>query len=231
MSVSRCRLLFLSISFRHELLPERSSRAEQSVRRPAAGGFTLLELLVVLVVLGFLMVGVTQGVRAGVTMWHAQLRHIGETAELDSAARVLRQLLTGIPASPENSSGNADAGTTIMAGTEDHFTFIGDLPTGLGTTQRADVTLELRRNRLVLLWAPHRHEIASGPAPELSEVELIRGVDRFDLAYRAPAVLNQPGGWVVKWDGPTPPELIRVRVRFAKDDPRHWPDLIAAAQM
>jgi general secretion pathway protein J len=231
MKVSRCRRLFLSVSLRHEPLPERSSRAEQSVRRPAAGGFTLLELLVVLVVLGFLMVGVTQGVRAGLTMWGAQTRRVGETGELDAGARVLRMLLSGISSPP---SGGAFAGTahpTKLEGHPDSLTFVGDLPTGLGTTQRADVTLELRRNRLVLLWAPHRHEISSGPAPELSEVELIHGVDRFDLAYRAPAVLNEPGGWVAKWDGPTPPELIRVRVRFAKDDPRHWPDLIAAAQM
>ena len=32
-------------------------------------GFTLLELLVALVVLGLLVVGLTQGVRAGLTMW------------------------------------------------------------------------------------------------------------------------------------------------------------------
>src|SRR6266446_5733188 len=59
-------------------------------------GFTLLELLVVLVVLGFLMVGLTQGVRAGLTMWGAQTRRVGETADLDAGARVLRRLLSGI---------------------------------------------------------------------------------------------------------------------------------------
>ena len=51
-------------------------------------GFTLLEMLVVLVVLGFLMVGLTQGVRAGLTMWGAQTRRVGETADLDAGARV-----------------------------------------------------------------------------------------------------------------------------------------------
>ena len=59
-------------------------------------GFTLLEMLVVLVVLGFLMVGLTQGVRAGLTMWGAQTRRVGETADLDAGARVLRRLLGGI---------------------------------------------------------------------------------------------------------------------------------------
>ena len=40
-------------------------------------GFTLLEMLVVLVVLGFLMVGLTQGVRAGLALWDAQSRRVG----------------------------------------------------------------------------------------------------------------------------------------------------------
>jgi prepilin-type N-terminal cleavage/methylation domain-containing protein len=56
------------------------------------GGFTLLEMLVVVAVLGFLMIGLTQGVRTGLTLWEAQSRRMGETAELDAAARVLRAL-------------------------------------------------------------------------------------------------------------------------------------------
>jgi general secretion pathway protein J len=59
-------------------------------------GFTLLEMLVALVVLGFLMVGLTQGLRAGLTMWGAQTRRVGETADLDAGARVLRRILGGI---------------------------------------------------------------------------------------------------------------------------------------
>ena len=54
-------------------------------------GFTLLELLVVVAVLGLLIIGLTQGVRAGLTLWDAQSRRTGETAELDAAARVLRR--------------------------------------------------------------------------------------------------------------------------------------------
>ena len=60
------------------------------------GGFTLLEMIVVVTVLGFLMIGLTQGVRTGLTLWEAQSRRMGETAELDAAARILRALLSGI---------------------------------------------------------------------------------------------------------------------------------------
>ena len=190
-------------------------------------GFTLLEMLVVLSVLGLLMVGLTQGVRAGLTLWDAQSRRLGETAELDAAARILRTLLSGI-APP--SAANSTSGTAEIKGSSDSFTFVGDLPTGLGTLQRADVTLELSRGRLVLRWTPRRHELSLAPAPEPREIELIRGVESLDFAYWGQPSPDQAAGWQPLWDSPTAPELIRLRVVFGKGDRRRWPDLIAASQ-
>ena len=109
--------------------------------------------------------------------------------------------------------------------------FVGDLPTGLGITQRADITLELRQGRLVLRWTPHRHELSNAPAPQPIETELIRGVDRIDLAYWGSPSPEQPAGWQAQWDGPAIPELIRLRLALAKGDRRRFPDLIAAPQL
>ena len=77
----------------------RTPRANRLASTQQAG-FTLLELLVVVVVLGLLIVGLSQGVRAGLALWNAQSRRTDETSELDAAARVLRSLLSGITASP-----------------------------------------------------------------------------------------------------------------------------------
>jgi len=196
--------------------------------RARQSGFTLLEMLVALGVLGFLVVGLTQGVRAGLTMWGAQTRRVGETAELDAGARVLRTLLSGIPASPSGVPGAP--GATKIEGRQDSLAFVGDLPTGLGTTRRADITLELAQGRLVLRWTPHRHELSTGPAPEPIETELIRGVERLDFAYWGSPAPGQPAGWQEQWDGFNSPDLIRVRLGFAKGDRRRWPDLIAGPQ-
>jgi general secretion pathway protein J len=193
-------------------------------------GFTLLELLVALVVLGFLVVGLTQGVRAGLTMWGAQTRRVGETAELDAGARVLRVLLGGISVPPAGIVGRGAAGTTALEGTSDSLAFVGDLPTGLGTTRRANITLELVEGRLVLRWTLHRHELSAAPAPEPIETELIRGVERLDFAYWGSSSADQPAGWQAQWNSPNIPGLIRVRLGFAKGDRRRWPDLIAAPQ-
>jgi general secretion pathway protein J len=188
-------------------------------------------MLVVIVVLGFLMVGLTQGVRAGLALWEAQSRRAGETAELDAAARVLRSLLSGIapPSSANFGSGQADMAE--VKGTANSLAFIGNLPTGLGTTQRADITLELSKGRLVLRWTPHRHELSTAPAPAAVETELIAKVKDLDLAYWGAPSREQPAGWQAQWDGPAIPELIRIRVLLADGDRRRWPDLIVASQL
>jgi general secretion pathway protein J len=193
-------------------------------------GFTLLEMLVVVAVLGFLLVGLTQGVRAGLALWEAQSRRVGETSELDAAARVLRSVLSTI-APPQISAAAADtAFGNEFKGTADSAAFVSDLPTGLGTTRRANITIELRQGRLVLRWTPHRHELSSAPPPEATETELIRRVERLDLAYWGAASPEEPAGWRAQWDGAAIPELIRLRLSFAAGDRRRFPDLIAATQ-
>ena len=194
-------------------------------------GFTLLEMLVALVVLGFLMIGLTQGVRAGLALWDAQTRRVGETAELDATARTLRRLLSGIAPAPSAGFASVAASNSELKGSTESLAFVGDLPTGLGITQRADITLELRQGRLVLRWTPRRHELSNAPAPQPIETELIRGVDRIDLAYWGSPSPEQPAGWQAQWDGPAIPELIRLRLALAKGDRRRFPDLIAAPQL
>jgi len=194
-------------------------------------GFTLLELLVALVVLGLLVIGLTRGVRAGLTMWGAQARRVGETGELDAGARVLRALLSGISTpTPGVVGGRGAGGTSKLEGHADSLSFVGDLPTGLGTTRRANITLELDRERLVLRWTPHRHELTNAPAPEPTETELIRGVARLDFAYWGSLSPDQPASWQAQWDSFNIPQLIRVRLALVKGDRRRWPDLIAAPQ-
>ncbi len=193
-------------------------------------GFTLLEMLVVVIVLGFLVVGLTQGVRTGIALWGAQQRRVGETADLDTGARILRALLTGISLPPSNGAG-APSGDDVFKGDAEHVSFVGDLPTGLGTTRRADISLALRKGDLVLRWTPHLHAILLGPPPAPSQTELIAGVARLEIAYWGSAAPDQAAAWQTEWDGPAPPELIRIRLVFPKIDKRRWPDLIAAPML
>jgi general secretion pathway protein J len=206
------------------MISNRCSLGQQS-------GITLLELLVALLVLGLLMVGLTQGIRAGLAMWGGQTQRLSETAELDAVARALRMLLSNIqapPASPPPS--NAGTSTTMpnFELSSDKLTFVGDMPTGFGTTRRANITLELDQKRLVVRWTPRRHESTTVPEPKPTETELSRGVERLEFAYWGSASPDQSAAWQDQSGGPQLPELIRVRLTFPKGDRRRWPDLIVA---
>jgi general secretion pathway protein J len=190
-------------------------------------GFTLLEVLVALTVLGFLVVGLNQGVRTGLDFWSVQTRRIDQNEDLFTTARLIRNLLTSIPIMPAAANGGNQPAAIAFDGDADHLTFAGDLPTGLGGSEFANIKLMLREQRLVLLWTSRRPEFrAEPPAPR--EVELMRGVDRLQFAYWGRTSTGAGSEWLVRWRGPAPPTLIRMRVKFAKGDSRRWPDLIAA---
>jgi general secretion pathway protein J len=201
------------------------------LERRRQSGFTLLEMLVGLIVLGFLVVGLNQGVRTGLGVWNMQARRVGDVADLASAARVLRMLLNGIPLLPAaNVTPGSPPLAIAVAGTADRLAFVGDLPNGLGAPRRADITLFLTGDRLVLSWKPHRPELAGTPQAS-SDAELLRGIARLQFAYFGPPAPDSPMGWLTQWDGPILPELIRVQLSFVKGDTRHWPDLIVAPQL
>ena len=197
-------------------------------RRGAAGGFTLLEVVVALVVLGLLMVGLTQGVRAGLALGRAQATRIAATAELDASMRLLRGLLGHMPLEPTRARVVTTAAGEGLKGDAHRLRFVGDLPTGLGATRRADIRIYRRGAQLVLAWTPHYHDRPLVPAKPPTETVLLEGLKELDFAYWGSPVRGQPAAWRSEWDGAEAPELVRLRLVFPKGDRRRWPDLVAA---
>lgn len=192
----------------------------------ASSGFTLLEILVVVAVLGLLVLGLGRGVHVGLALWDAQQERVHEIAELDAGTRILRSLLTGI--APAAGTAGTAANQTFN-GDSEQLRFIGDLPTGLGSTRRANIRIVLHNRALVLSWTPHRHEIAlDNTAPTPIDTELVANVADLDIAYWGSSSPDQSPAWQTRWVGPIPPGLVRIRIGFAKNDRRRWPDLIAA---
>lgn len=210
----------------------RSRWPRQTLEDRRSGGFTLLELLVALTVFGFLLVALNHGVQTGLNIWNVQSRQVNRTWDLDASARLLRTLLTQIRTSPVASINPGSPAVSIsFTGKADELSFVGDLPTGFGTDTSANITLRLVGTRLVAVWQPHRHEL-SGSSPPSTVSEILRSVDRLEFAYwglPAPTALSPT--WLAAWDGPSLPDLIRVRVGFRRGDPRHWPDLIVAPRL
>lgn len=181
-------------------------------------GFTLLELLVALVVLGFILGGLVQGVRYGLRATDTQARLSEGRGELDAVDRALRRLIA------QADPGTAHGGPSL-AGTGSRLLLTSDLPDAAGpNVGQADIAIAVAPDhRLVLRWTPHLHATRFGPAPAPHEVALLENVDRIELAYWA-------GGWRGTWDAAGLPALIRLRIVFPAGDDRHWPDLVAAPQ-
>jgi len=183
-------------------------------------GFTLMEVLVALVVLGILMAGLSQGVRLGMAAWTRQAALIDQTADLDAVDRTVRGMLT-------SATSGALHGRNDFVGTADSVTFDGILPLAVATgSRRAKITLKLDdQHRLMLHWDsvlidPNTNAPASGDAL------VVDHLDRIAFAYWQNG--GEAPGWRDRWTVVAAPTLIRLRLVFAKGDRRHWPDMIVA---
>jgi general secretion pathway protein J len=185
-------------------------------------GFTLLEIVVALVVLGFLMVGLSQGVQFGLRAWDTESRMVNQRADMDGAERVLREVVSGADPGEFNDPSAFHGGARAMS-------FQSRLPLlapGL-PTRDVDVALGVDgQHRLVLRSTPHPHAELLGPPPPALENVLLEGIDHIELSYlRWP---QQGGGWVTSWALPTLPVMLRIKLVFPEGDHRHWPDIVSS---
>ena len=179
----------------------------QSPQRISGAGFTLLEVLVALTVLGLLLFGLVQGSHFVLLGWDQQTRLAARNEDLDAVDRTLRRLI--VQAKP-----GSKWEPLIFAGTAHAVTFtsIVPLPADGFPAQRADVELVVdATHRLLLRWMPHFHAINVGRPPPPVTTEILDGVDRLELSYW-PA--TQGGGWTSIWQNEAPPALVRIRIIF-----------------
>ena len=190
--------------------------------RSSTAGFTLLEVLVALVILGFIVTGLAQGSRLGLAAWDRQARAIDHDATLDSTSRTLRSLIESMlpGGGPLQPAIAGDAHTLVMT---------APMPAAapIDPVRLADIALGVdAHHQLVLRWVPHLHARVLSPPPSRSDV-LIGGVAGIDFSYfGASAAMPGQAGWVTQWSDVNPPSLIRVHIRFVTG--QTWPDLIVA---
>jgi len=191
------------------------------VRTRAQPGFTLLETMVALVVLGFLIAGLGAGLRFGLGARRAENGLIAKGEGLDVVDRTLRGLIARM-------NPGAFAAAPTLAGGPDRMVFLTELPPGaaIAGIRQARVGLAVDPDhRLVLAWQIAPHAVALAPPPE-GRVVLAGDVARLAIAYAEPAAFG--GGWVRQWNEAALPALVRVRIVFRAGDRRLWPDIVAA---
>lgn len=205
--------------------------------RPNVGsaeqGFTLLELLVAITLLGLLMAALLGGLRLGARVWERGEARLDASSRIQVVQGFLRQRLAeALPVSALSEDGRAEE--PVFRGEPGAIRFASPLPDYLGAgvylmeLGLADGGGTDRTNDLVLRWRP----LEPGPAAAAGEVEpqariLLARVEALDIGYFGAADPRAPPAWWQDWQAlPTLPGLVRVQVRFPAGDVRHWPELI-----
>jgi general secretion pathway protein J len=197
----------------------RPGRHIPSVPRP--NGFTLIEVLVALVVLGFVVVGLGQGVRFGLLAWNKATSTAGTRENFDAVDRTLRHLI-------EHTDPGNEIDPPQFTASSDKLAFISRLPDMSGmATNRVEAGLGVdSRNRLVLRWRPYLHARRLRP-PQFTETELLGGVASMELSFWALG----GSGWMSNWTAAELPALVRIRLAFTDPAQRRWPDIVAAPSL
>ncbi len=165
-------------------------------------GFTLLEILVALVVLGLLVGGLAQGSRFGMMAVEHTEQTAADTAAFESTERIIRGLIS------EMAPGH-DGGPPPLAGTSGRMSFVS------GVTSPGVVALGWDgKARLIL------RETKTQADAQWDETILLDHIEGLDFAY-------WDGSWKSVWQGQELPALIRIRLTFPDGDRRHWPDIVA----
>ncbi len=189
----------------------------------ARAGFTLLEVLAALAVLGLIVAAIATAMRFAGQSVSFQAHASLTTEQVLPVDETLRALVAR--AWPDDGGAGAE-----FVGTARTLSFRTEMPESMSSAKirDADVTIGVDlAHRLTVTWRPwYRKWIVPLPAPLRSG--LLSGVDHVEFAYWDPSLHLPPGGWVTAWVAPTVPRLLRIRLVFQKKAGLRWPDIIVA---
>lgn len=187
-------------------------------------GFTLLELLVSLTLLGLLFVLLFGGLRFGMRAWERGTTTGDASEQLQSVQGLLRGEFERICPRRVAASPPADSSppppVLQFAGDTGAMRFLAPAPAAAGGQACARIVLAVEPDGALKRLVLHLGATDSG-------TDLVRGAQAIDFAY-----LPRGGAWQSGWRGQAMlPALLRLRVTFAAGDARAWPELFVAPRI
>ena len=197
------------------------------------GGFTLLELLISITLLGMILVLLFGGLRLGVRSWDAVQQRVDNLNTVRSVESFLRrEMALTQPYRWKTGTGQRLA----FLGERSKVNFVAQLPARIGSGGLYAIALEIERSekgkRLVWRHIPidplvrDFSSVSQAPEIVLAGAEL-SSVDDIWLTYFGRTTDAAAPVWIERWESDTRlPMLIRIQVRFA--DGTDWPDFVVA---
>ncbi len=202
---------------------------------PDRRGFTLLELLIAMTLLGLIAVLLLGGLRLGARSWEAGSARNEQTSEVQVVQTFIRQQLSRardlVPVL------RGPARRPAFEGTREAITFIAPLPGHLavGGLYRLSLYLseEGEQNRLMVSWRLFQSGADDGDARfDDDATVLLDHIENVEFSYFGSERKDGERDWQDEWqDQDRRPEMVRIRVEFAEGDGRYWPELVVAPKI
>jgi general secretion pathway protein J len=194
-------------------------------------GFTLVEMLVAMTILGLISLSLLGSLRFGATAWQRSNGQGGSIEQTELAESVLRRAL--VSAYPFLSGTDPTDPHILFEGTASQIIFLAPAPEALGGAGLARFTVAVEPTesgmRLTIAAVP---ELALADSATLSPGVLVEGLERAEFGYYG---ADEPGSdptWHDSWSGRLSlPGMIRIRASFLPGDARHWAELTVAPQI
>jgi general secretion pathway protein J len=198
-----------------------------------SSGFTLVELLLAILLLGLLMAGAYAGITTASKAVISGESLIDRTNRVRVAQEFLRrQLRNALSLNYQVDASNGES--RMFEGESDTARFVSTMPGYLSHGGAYVQTLWLRSGRggreLVFAFQLlNGYDADKGDKSERDPVVLIEGIQGGGFEYRG---LDQDGkmsDWQEEWDNPsTLPSAVRLKLRMSEESRYIWPDIEVA---
>lgn len=209
-----------------------ASRRQATARVPMKRelGFTLLELLIGMTLLGFIMALLFGGFRLAANSWDAVEVRAERTNDEQLARALVRRVLTQLQ--PLRWKRALNQRITFI-GESDGLRAVGPLTAQAGAAGLRLIELVRQAGdrgalKLVLRHAPLRYDVEdfSEPLEDARSHVILDGLEEVEFSYFGSLQQNEPPRWQDRWEHDEQmPQLVRVRLRSREQG---WTDVVVA---
>jgi general secretion pathway protein J len=190
-------------------------------------GFTLLELMIAMALLGVLTVGVSGSLRFGVRAWETVDRTIDLSEDALTKQAYLRRQIEGARAHSIAGKGAEESDSaSAFVGKVNEMRFVAALPAQANSPGLNQIWLAIKPSAegqaLVLRWR------RIGKANELAEKIILDGIKDAHFAYFGSTDVKESPRWGETWShGDELPRLVSIEIQL-NDPTVAWPPLVVA---